>query len=46
MVSTFVQAAEKGEEDENNAFLTFFLALVDYSTFVQMMKEAKGFHAE
>ena len=37
------EAAEKGvEEDENAAFLTFLLALIDYSTFVQMMKETAG----
>ena len=37
------QAAEKGEEeDDNAAFLTFLLALVDYGTFVQMMKETAG----
>ncbi|WZN65137.1 ARL2_Bind_BART domain-containing protein [Chloropicon roscoffensis] len=37
------EAAEKGEEeDDNAAFLTFLLALVDYGTFVQMMKETAG----
>ncbi|QDZ23776.1 ARF-like 2 binding protein BART domain-containing protein [Chloropicon primus] len=37
------EAAEKGdEEDMNGAFLNFLLALVDYTTFVQMMKEAAG----
>ncbi len=37
---SIAQAAEKGEEeDENAAFLTFLLALCDYETFVEMMRE-------
>ena len=34
-------AAEKGEDDDNSAFLTFLLALVDYNTFVDMMQECR-----
>uniref|UniRef100_A0A7S3E369 Cilia- and flagella-associated protein 36 n=1 Tax=Chloropicon laureae TaxID=464258 RepID=A0A7S3E369_9CHLO len=40
------EAAEKGEEeDENAAFLTFLLALCDYETFVEMMRETAQLEA-
>ena len=38
---SFSQAA-KDSNDENSEFISFLLALVDYSTFISMMREQAG----